>query len=267
MKTITLSIDFETDWGGRAKTCYGIKQAMPAVLDMLERKGIKATIFVSGVCIEDNKDIIKRIIDCGHEIACHGFSHKSFADMSQDQIVSELRLWKDTLKKISWYEAVGFRAPQFRTSEALYRALKDEGFIYDSSVVPSKMPFRYNNKAAASEPYMLQDGLLEIPVSLIPIVRLPKGLLWANLMGPGLYKRLASLADESHVTMYMHPFDLLRTKPKAGHSPHVKAWYGFKAGESKKTLAKMIDYWIPRRKFVTLRELAAQSKDAKKQVR
>lgn len=50
----------------------------PKVLDILKEHGVKATFFVLGINLDNNEErveILKRIIDEGHAIANHGYSH------------------------------------------------------------------------------------------------------------------------------------------------------------------------------------------------
>ena len=45
------------------------------ILDILDRNGVKATFFCTVNFAENAPDIIRRIIDSGHEIAAHGCDH------------------------------------------------------------------------------------------------------------------------------------------------------------------------------------------------
>lgn len=47
----------------------------PAVLDALQASGARATFFVLGRQVERYPDVVRRIVDDGHEIASHGFDH------------------------------------------------------------------------------------------------------------------------------------------------------------------------------------------------
>ncbi len=46
-----------------------------SVLDVLERHAVRATFFVLGVSIERNPDVFQDIVDAGHEIGIHGYTH------------------------------------------------------------------------------------------------------------------------------------------------------------------------------------------------
>ncbi len=60
------------------------------LLDGLYDRGVKATFFLCGYRIQTYPDITQRIFEEGHEIGCHGFSHKSMEKMSRRDIAAEI---------------------------------------------------------------------------------------------------------------------------------------------------------------------------------
>lgn len=48
----------------------------PAVLDLLRRRGVRATFFQLGVMVQRFPDLPRRMVDEGHEIAVHGWDHR-----------------------------------------------------------------------------------------------------------------------------------------------------------------------------------------------
>ena len=61
-----------------------------ALLEGLYDRGAKATFLLCGYRIKDYPDITQRILEEGHEIGCHGYSHKNMAQLSRRDIASEL---------------------------------------------------------------------------------------------------------------------------------------------------------------------------------
>lgn len=47
----------------------------PAILDALAACSAKATFFVLGRQVETHPDLVRRMVDEGHELACHGYDH------------------------------------------------------------------------------------------------------------------------------------------------------------------------------------------------
>lgn len=60
------------------------------LLDGLYDRGAKATFFLCGYRIPDYPDIPLRILEEGHEIGCHGYSHKPMQTMSRRDIATEI---------------------------------------------------------------------------------------------------------------------------------------------------------------------------------
>jgi len=61
-----------------------------ALLDGLYDRGAKATFLLCGYRIKDYPDLAQRILDEGHEIGYHGYSHDSMKTMSRRSIAQEL---------------------------------------------------------------------------------------------------------------------------------------------------------------------------------
>ena len=60
------------------------------LLDGLYDRGAKATFLLCGYRVKDYPDIAQRILEEGHEIGCHGYSHDSMKTMSRRQIAQEI---------------------------------------------------------------------------------------------------------------------------------------------------------------------------------
>lgn len=80
------------------------------VLDILREKGIKATFFVTGNCPAKGKSIMKKIVDEGHTIGVHTYTHDF------KRIYSSVNAFLDDFNKIYnlIYEATGVRPTIFR---------------------------------------------------------------------------------------------------------------------------------------------------------
>ena len=60
------------------------------LLDGLKLRGAKATFLLCGYRIKDYPDLAQRILDEGHEIGYHGYTHDPMKTMSRRQIAQEL---------------------------------------------------------------------------------------------------------------------------------------------------------------------------------
>ncbi|MDP3980355.1 MAG: DUF3473 domain-containing protein [Chlamydiota bacterium] len=111
------------------------------VLSILHEKKIKGTFFVLGWIAQRFPSLIHRIADEGHEVASHGSSHAMVTQQTQNDFREDIRRSKKVIEDITGEEVLGYRAPSFSiTKDTLWALgiLKEEGFIYDSSIFPIK---------------------------------------------------------------------------------------------------------------------------------
>ena len=145
--TVYLTNDVETtsivNGGLREETGIKVwKEGLPALLDIYEEFGVKATFFYIAYYAKKYPDIVRMVQAKGHEIACHGLTHrhdKAFDSMPYDEQLNHLKTAKAVLEDIAGVEVVSFRSPALRVNSDTPRALIEAGFRYDSSVAPQRM--------------------------------------------------------------------------------------------------------------------------------
>lgn len=86
----------------------------PIILDILKEYNIKATFFILGNKISSNKDIIKRIIDEGHDIGNHSYNHEYFSKMTEQDIFDSINNTNNILNEYFNYTPKYVRAPYGR---------------------------------------------------------------------------------------------------------------------------------------------------------
>ncbi len=89
----------------------------PAILDILKRRGIKATFFMIGEEAVDYPDIVKRVYAEGHEIGSHSFTHPNMAHVGEDRVRLELSATQRAFEAILGRSVVLFRPPYNADSE------------------------------------------------------------------------------------------------------------------------------------------------------
>lgn len=123
----------------------GIKvwqEGLPRLLDLYDKYGVKATFFYIALFAKQHPEIVKMVQQRGHEIACHGLTHKhdkAFDVMTYEEQLEHLSTAKKMLEDIAGEEVVSFRAPALRVNFDTPKALIEAGFKYDSSVAPQRM--------------------------------------------------------------------------------------------------------------------------------
>ena len=83
----------------------------PKLLDMLKQRNIKATFFLIGKSAKTYPQIVRRILEEGHEIGNHTWTHCSLTSRSDEQIRSELKMSEDALVEAAGYRPHLIRPP------------------------------------------------------------------------------------------------------------------------------------------------------------
>ena len=159
-----LSIDLE-DWFHAELVRPRVTAARPErrvawatepILALLARYGAKATFFIVGDVMRHHPDLVRRIHQEGHEIGCHGWSHRALWSLAPERFAWELEEFdRDMGAILPVDEVVGFRAPSFSLDERSAWALeilRDHGYRYDSSIFPLRT-WLYGVETSPPRPY------------------------------------------------------------------------------------------------------------------
>ena len=130
------------------------------ILELLRKNDTNATFFVVGELLEYEPEILDKILENGHEIAFHTMYHTRLNDFnSKEQFLDELKKFS----RLTNNKSKGFRAPTFSldssTSWAI-KALVENNYIYDSSIVPAKNSM-YGHPNAQENPYKISSKSIE----------------------------------------------------------------------------------------------------------
>lgn len=95
------------------------------ILDILKRYDVKATFFCIGKNISENPEILKKIVDDGHTVANHTFSHSPLFDFfRKNHVIEELKATNVLIEKITGKKVQFFRPPYGVTNPSIRRALE-----------------------------------------------------------------------------------------------------------------------------------------------
>lgn len=205
------------------------------LLDLFERHRATATFFVLGWIAARFPDLVKEIHRRGHEVASHGYAHRTLDQLSVADFREEVREQKALLEDLVQSPVLGYRAPSFsitaKTTWAL-EVLCEEGYRYDSSVFPVRHD-RYGIPDAPRFPYDIEfrgGTLREFPPSTLAVRGLP------NLpIGGGGYLRIypfwltqwglrrINRRERQPAIVYVHPWEVDPDQPKV-RAPRLSRW-------------------------------------------
>lgn len=196
-----------------------------SILALLDEKNVRATFFVLGLVAERSPSVVKSIVDAGHELASHGYSHRMVGDLGHEGFEQDVVRARALLQDISGAEVAGFRASTFSIGKGTRWALDTlarAGHTWDSSVFPV-LHDRYGDVAFPADPVhlVLPSGN---PLREYPLLTRPAfGRRWPAAGGG--YLRLLPLAlvdgalnkTERRAqpgVVYLHPWELDVDQPR-----------------------------------------------------
>ncbi|HZB27191.1 MAG TPA: XrtA system polysaccharide deacetylase [Gemmatimonadales bacterium] len=194
------------------------------ILEILAEHQAKATFFVLGWVADRHPELIRRIAELGHEIACHGYGHELLYKLSEAEFRADVDRCKKILEDVTGQAVVGYRAPSFSITDWAVTILQEMGFEYDSSVFPTVAHDRYGRLTGvdAAHPILeLRPGFYEVCISCLPLGS--RGLPW----GGGGYFRMIPylpwragvrriLGTGSPYVFYIHPWEIDPAQPRVG---------------------------------------------------
>jgi len=119
---------------------YGAKVAIDLILRMLAQKAMHATFFVPGRVAERHPEKVRRIIADGHEVAVHGYTHRSPSNLTRGEEEDELTRALAILRDLG-ADPVGYRSPSWDFSENTLPLLAAAGLSYSSNMMDDIRPY------------------------------------------------------------------------------------------------------------------------------
>lgn len=275
--------------------------SLPRFAAVLGAKNIKATFFVVAEDIDvdalgqdaiDMRAVLRELIDEGHEIANHSYSHPyELARLPPASVAEEMSRAHRLLSKLVGESVTGFRAPGYDLSPEILRVLVELGYRYDSSVFPA--PVYYAAKAlvmaglhligrpsgavmtnaralvAPIVPYEADlaypwrpgvSGIVELPVAVTRRTRTP--VIGTNLLlAPRALRShwLSSMTGRDFFNFELHGIDLCGAQQDGMPDALVRRQPDLRISLDRKinALAEVLDSIAARgMRFATLREVA-----------
>ena len=189
MPLVALTVDLEPDCPPFLSGSYrGVTAGFPALLALLREEGVPVTVFCTGEVAERYPSSVELLLDDGHELGCHGQTHRAFPDLTPTEACEEIARSSSTLRRFGPVDA--FRAPYLRLPKEYLPLVAAEGFRVDCSGA------RY--KWGGTRPSTVA-GLRRIPASVTSsVLRLPPAIRdpW-----------LSRLKDP--VVLFVHPWEFV----------------------------------------------------------
>ncbi len=201
-----------------------VERNVDVILGLLDDAHAKATFFTLGWIAERYPQVVRRIVDNGHELASHGYGHQRVSDLTPEQFREDITHAKRILEDLGGGAIRGYRAPSFSINHANWWAieeLENAGYEYSSSIYP----VRHDHYGMPDAPRFAnrpngESGILELPPTTLPMMgrNLPAaGGGWFRLLpysiSRGMLRRV-NAQDQAPCMFYFHPWELDPEQPR-----------------------------------------------------
>lgn len=249
-----------------------VERSTNEILELLSQARTTATFFFLGWVAERCPALVKAVHEAGHEVASHGYGHDLIYDISPAAYREDARRAKGILEDLTGAPVIGYRAPSFTIVESTTWALdvlREEGFVYDSSVFPLSWHDRYGFARCGTVPFKWNNGLIEIPIAVARVGT------WSLPVGGGGYFRLLpylyfkqllsriNRGDESF-TFYLHPWEFDTEQPRVKVRPMHRFRHYVNLDQTAKRLRRILgDFrFEPIASYVATRETPYPTRSA-----
>jgi peptidoglycan-N-acetylglucosamine deacetylase len=120
---------------------YGPLVGVPRLLALLADFGLRATFFVPGLTADRYPGTVQQIVEGGHEVGHHSYSHRSPVDLSPAGERADFERALASLDGLG-VKPAGHRAALWEASWQTPRLVAEYGLAYDSSLMDSDRPYR-----------------------------------------------------------------------------------------------------------------------------
>lgn len=201
-----------------------VARNVDVILDLLARHGATATFFTLGWVADKHPEVVRRIVDCGHEIASHGWWHRKVTDLTVAEFREDVLRSRCILEQVSGQQVVGFRAPSFSIvpgCEWAFDALLEAGYRYDSSLFPIRR-MNYGYPKTPPIPHLIHrpgGALIEFPLTTTRIARreIPAaGGGYFRHFPYAITRRAFREQDDANLpgVFYIHPWEVDPEQPR-----------------------------------------------------
>ena len=137
-------------------------EVTPWILSVLKKENIKATFFLVGERIEQYPKLVRDIINAGHAIANHSYSHKNGWLCTKEKYIADIEKCQELIPTNSL-----FRPPYGKITKAQISALKTKykiilwdvlGWDFQQNITPKRVKKNILNNTKAGSIIVLHNN-------------------------------------------------------------------------------------------------------------
>jgi len=185
---VAFTVDLEPDCPPYLRGFRGVEHGLPLLLDLLRDLHVPATFFTTGDVARRYPDSIRRVVDEGHELACHGMTHTAFTALNRGAAREEIQQSADILRAFG--SVTSFRAPYLQFPDAYVELLEESEFRVDSSQAKYKAAYYRPSRSS-------------------PIHRIPASVTSSVLRLPRPIRNAYLGALSNPIVLFVHPWEFV----------------------------------------------------------
>lgn len=121
---------------------YGVKVGLGALLNELDRAGIRSTVFASGIIAAEEPDALRNVVRRGHELAAHGWAQNVIpATRSVQEEAGDVKRSFAALRPLVDGQPIGWISPRCTPSAETASLLAGEGALWFGDVFDTDLPY------------------------------------------------------------------------------------------------------------------------------
>lgn len=201
-----------------------VQRVIPRLLEIFQKNYTYATFFFLGWVAEKHPNLVKDVLNQGHEVATHGYKHKLIYSQTSEEFKEDIYRAKSIIENISGKQVIGYRAPGFSIipeTQWAFEILSESGIRYDSSIFPAKRYYGHFEEFDLEPVKVITrvGEIIEFPQTVVNF-----GLFRLSCFGGGyfrifpkfIFSVMSGIIERTGrpLIMYIHPRDIDEDQPK-----------------------------------------------------
>lgn len=219
-----------------------------ALLEELDRAGVRATFFVLGWIAERHPGLVEEIRASGHDVGSHGHMHARVYELDAETFVADLRRSVAALRAAGIERIDGYRAPEWSINDRSLWALEclvREGITLDASMAPVRIVGSTGYPRGPHVRNTPAGPVLEVPPLVVDRFAnaMPIGWGWGfRMTSPRRMLRTIESVNAAGqpAVLTVHPWEIDPEPPRVSLPPRLRFAHYFRLNGFRDRLAAVL---------------------------
>jgi polysaccharide deacetylase family protein (PEP-CTERM system associated) len=238
-----------------------VERSARTTLDLLDEFGVKATFFALGWVADTVPELMREVVERGHDIASKGYYHRHIKEFSREEFREDLIRAQEAIERACGRRVQGYRVAQRWLTPGDFWALQvlaEQGYAYDSSMRPIFRRYAAQPWRRFVHQHQTTGGFIwEVPVSTTNILGLDIPIAGANYFRQfpaSLVRRGVDRWDRTYrqpYVMYFHVWELDPAQPRISAAPFYAQIRQYRNLDQ---MAQILRYYFERYRFTSIED-------------